>query len=30
MGDMGDAREALKPCFEFIFEEVHILQDILV
>jgi hypothetical protein len=27
---MWDAREALKPCFEFVPEEVHILQDILV
>jgi hypothetical protein len=25
-----DAREALKPCFEFVSEELHILQDILV
>ena len=29
MGDW-DAREALKPRFEFVSEEVHILQDILV
>ena len=25
-----DAREALKPCFEFVSKEVHILQNILV
>lgn len=30
MGERRDVRQALEPCFEFVSEELYVLQDILV